>query len=75
MLVYDAIYIGLTSSKTLVALIMVVFIVTIFFFDLWVDFVRFVIDQFTKVLKLYKHNAYIQRIAFEQGRGHLVTKL
>ena len=49
MLVYDAIYIGFDSPKTLVALIMVTFIITIFYYDCWTDFVRF--EIFYGVLK------------------------
>ncbi|KAL5264442.1 hypothetical protein ACHWQZ_G005511 [Mnemiopsis leidyi] len=45
MLVYDAIYIGLGSPKTLVALIMVTFIVTIFYYDCWTDFVRWLFPE------------------------------
>ena len=50
MLAYDAIYIGLTSLKTLVALIMVVFIITIFYYECWIDFVRFVIDHVNQIV-------------------------
>ena len=45
MLVYDAIYIGFSSPKTLFALIMVVFIITIYYYECWTHFVRFEIND------------------------------
>ncbi|XP_063677200.1 CSC1-like protein 1 [Bolinopsis microptera] len=45
MLVYDAIYIGFSSPKTLFALIMVVFIITIYYYDCWTRFVRWLFPE------------------------------